>query len=77
MNGSDGFLVELGQKDVGDGAVNGFWRMFEDVREADVKAAFAQTDGGVERGEAPEADVEEWKGCAWAKFAVLLLEDGG
>jgi hypothetical protein len=41
-----------------------------------VQAAFAYADGGVEGGEAAEADVEWWDGGAWAEFAVLLLEDG-
>jgi hypothetical protein len=54
----DGLFVELGEEDVGDGVVDGLRCGFEDVGEADVKTAFAQADGGVEGGEAAEADVE-------------------
>ncbi len=73
---SDGFLVELGEEDVGDGVMDGFGRGFKQVGETDVEAAFAKTDGGVERGEAAEADVEWGDGRARTEFAVLLLEDG-
>ena len=72
----DGFLVELGEEDVGDGVMDGFGGDFEEVGETDVKAAFAKTDGGVERGEAAEANVERGNGGAGAKFAVLVFEDG-
>ena len=41
-----------------------------------MQAAFAEADGGVERGEAAEADVERRDGGARAELAVLLLEDG-
>jgi hypothetical protein len=41
-----------------------------------VQAAFAEANGGVEGGEAAEADVEWRDGGAGAEFAVLLLEDG-
>ncbi|MBB5345783.1 hypothetical protein [Tunturibacter empetritectus] len=41
-----------------------------------METAFAQADGGVEGGEAAEADVERRDGGAGAEFAVLLLEDG-
>jgi hypothetical protein len=76
VSGGDGFLVELGEEDVGDGMVDGFGCRLEKVGEADVQAAFAEADGGVERGEAAEADVERRDGGAGAEFAVLLLEDG-
>ena len=46
------------------------------VGEADVKTSFAKTDGGVERGEAAEANVEWRDRGAGTEFAVLLLEDG-
>ena len=74
--GSDGLLVELGEEDVRDGAVDRLGCGFEQVGEADVEAAFAETDGGVERGETTETDVEGRNGCARAEVAVLLLEDG-
>jgi hypothetical protein len=76
MQARDGLLVELGQEDVGDGVVNSFGRRLEKVGEADVEASFAKTDGGVERSEAPEADVECGNGRSRTEFAVLLLEDG-
>jgi hypothetical protein len=48
----------------------------EEVGETDVETAFAQADGGVEGGEAAEADVESGDRGAGAEFAVFLLEDG-
>ena len=72
----DGLLVELGQQNVGDGAMDALGSGFEKVGEADVKLAFAQTNGGVERGEAAEADVERRNGSARAEVAVLLFKDG-
>ena len=48
VDAGDGLFVELGEKDVGDGVVDGLGRVLEDVGEADVEAAFAQADGGVE-----------------------------
>jgi hypothetical protein len=40
-----------------------------------VETAFAETDGGVEGGEAAEADVECGDRGARAEFAIFLLED--
>ena len=40
-----------------------------------MEAAFTETDGGVERGEAAKADVESGNGGAGAEFTVLVLED--
>ena len=76
VGGGDGLFVELGEEDVGDGVMDGLGRVLEQVGEADVEAAFAEADGGVEGGEAAEADVERGDGGAGAEFAVLLLEDG-
>jgi hypothetical protein len=76
VGGGDGLLVELGEEDVGDGVVDGVGGGLEQVGETDVEAAFAEADGGVERGEAAEADVERGNGGAGAEVAVLLLEDG-
>ena len=45
---SDGLLVELGEKDVGDGVMDGFGCGFEEIGEAHVETAFAKADGGVE-----------------------------
>ena len=44
----DGLAIELGEKDVSDGVVDGVGCVLEDVGETDVQAAFAETDGGVE-----------------------------
>ncbi len=61
---------------MGDGVMNGFGCGFEEIGETDVEASFAQTDGGVERGEAAEADVERRDGRAGTEFAVFVFEDG-
>jgi hypothetical protein len=76
VQASDGFSVELGEEDMGDGAMDVFGRGFEDIGETDMETAFAKTNGGVERGEAAEADVERRHRGAGAEFTVLLLEDG-
>ena len=56
--------------------VDGLGCVLEEVGEADVEAAFAQADGGVEGGEAAEADVEGRDRGAGAEIAVLELKDG-
>jgi hypothetical protein len=76
VGAGDGLLVELGEEDVGDGVMDGVWRGFEEIGETNVETAFAEADGGVEGGEATEADVECGDGGAGAEFAVLVLEDG-
>ena len=63
LGGADGLAIELGEEDVGDGVVDGGWGGFEEVGEADVEGALAQADGGVEGGEAAEADVEGGMGA--------------
>ena len=40
-----------------------------------MEAAFTETDGGVERGEAAKPDVESGNGGAGAQFTVLVFED--
>ncbi len=72
----DGLLVELGQQNMRDSVVDGLGRVLEDVGEADVEAAFTEADGGVERGEAAEADVDGRHRRSRANLAVLLFEDG-
>jgi hypothetical protein len=76
VGAGDGLLIELGEEDVGDGVMDGFGCGLEEVGEADVEAAFAETDGGVEGGETAEADVERGDGGSGTEFAVLVLEDG-
>jgi hypothetical protein len=76
VGGGDGLLVELGEEDVSDGVVNGVGGGFEQVGETDVEAAFAEADGGVEGGEAAEADVERRNGSAGTEVAVLIFKDG-
>ncbi len=76
VGGGDGLFVELGEEDVGDGVVDGLGGRLEEVGEADVEAAFAKADGGVEGGEAAETDVERGDGGAGPEFAVLVFEYG-
>jgi hypothetical protein len=76
VGAGDGLLVELGEEDVGDSVVDGLGCVLEEVREANVEMAFAEADGGVEGGDAAEADVERGDGGSGAEFAVLVLEDG-
>src|SRR5260370_600128 len=76
VGGGYGVWGELGEEDVGDGVMDGLGCGLEEVGEADVEAALAKADGGVERGEAAEADVERRDGGSGAEFAVLVLEDG-
>jgi hypothetical protein len=76
VEAGDGLSVELGEENVGDGVMDGFRRCFEEIGEANVEAAFAKADGGVERGKAAEADIESRDGGTGAEFAVLVLEDG-
>jgi hypothetical protein len=75
VSAGDGLLVELGEEDVGDSVEDVFRGRLEEVREANVEASFAKADGGVEGGEAAEADVEDGDGAAGAEFAVLVFED--
>jgi hypothetical protein len=76
VDAGDGLLVELGEEDMGDGVMDGLGCGLEEVGEANVEAAFAQADGGVEGGEAAEADVECGDGSAGAELAVFVFEDG-
>ena len=48
VRAGDGFLIELGEKDVGDGVVDGAGGVLEEVGESDVQTAFAEANGGVE-----------------------------
>lgn len=75
VDGRDRLFVELGQQDVGNRAVNRLRGRFEKVGEADVQAALAETNRGVQRSEAAETDVERRNGRSGAKVAVLLLEN--
>ena len=75
VGGGDGLFVELGEEDVGDGVVDGVGCVLEDVGEADVEAAFAEADGGVQGGKAAEADIERRDRSAGTEFAILVLED--
>jgi len=71
----DGLLVYLCDEDVRDGAMHTLRRWFEKIGEADVHAAFAEPNGGVQRGEASKPDVEGRDGCARTKGAILLFKD--
>src|SRR5215813_7226233 len=59
-----------------DSVVDGIRRMLEEVGEADVQSALAETNGGVQRGEAAEADVEGRDGRPRPQAAILFLKDG-
>jgi hypothetical protein len=48
VDAGNGLFVELGEKDMGDGMVDGVGGVLEDVGEPDVQAAFAEADCGVE-----------------------------
>lgn len=61
---------------MGDGLVDGLGCVLEQVGEADMKTALAESDGGVKGGEATKTDVQRRDRGAGAKVAVLLLEDG-
>ena len=74
VRGGNGFFVELGEQNVGDGAVDSLGSVFEEVGEADVETAFAETDCSVERGEPMETDVERRNGCAGPEVSVLLFK---
>ena len=74
VGAGDGLFVELGEEDVGDGVMDGLGCGLEEIGEADVEAAFAEADGGVEGGEAAETDVEGWYGRAGAEVSVLLFK---
>ena len=76
VRGVDGLVVELGEQNVRDGVDDGLRRAFKQVGEADEDLAFAQADGGVERGEAAEANRDGRHRRARAQGAVLLLKDG-
>ena len=76
VNGRYGFLVELGEEDMGNGLMDGLGCVLQQIGEANMQSAFAKTDGGVQGGEAMEADVERRNGRARAKIAVLLFKDG-
>jgi hypothetical protein len=76
LSGHDGLLVELREKNMGDGVVDGLGGVLEEVGESDVEAAFAEPDCGVERGETAEADVEGRDGRTGTEVAVLVFEDG-
>jgi hypothetical protein len=72
----DRLLVELGEKDMRDGVMDRLGGWLEQVGEADVQAAFAESDGRVQRGEAAEADIEWRDRSAGTEFAIFVLEDG-
>jgi hypothetical protein len=70
----DGLAIEFGDEDVGDGSEDRLWCAFEEVGEADAELAFAESDGGVEAGEAIEANVNRRDGSARSECAVLFFK---
>jgi hypothetical protein len=75
VDGGNRLAVELGEENMGDGVVDGLRGVLQEVRESYVESAFAEADGGVERGEAAEAYVECRNWRAGAEISVLLLKD--
>ena len=76
VGGSNGLFVEFGQQNVSDGSMDGFRGVLQKIGETDVEAAFPEANGGVERGEALEANIEGRNGRAGAEVAVLLFKYG-
>jgi len=72
----DVLAVELSQENVCDGMEDRLWSAFEKIGETDVYLTLAKANGGVERGEAAEADMNRRHGRTRAEGAVLELEDG-
>ena len=72
----DGLAIKFGEQDVRDRVQDGFRRAFKQIGEAGEDCALAQADGGVERGETPEAHLDGRHGRARAKRAILFLKDG-
>ncbi len=70
----NGLAIELGEKDVGDGAEHAFRGSLEDVGQVGLDAPIAQADGGVESGEAVEANVKSGYGRAGTQHAVFLFK---
>jgi hypothetical protein len=71
VHGIDWFAIKLGKKNVRDGVQDRLGRTLEQIGEAGKDLALAKANGGVERGEAPEADVDGRHGRARAKGSVL------
>jgi hypothetical protein len=61
---------------VRNGAVDALGSGFQKIGEADVKLAFAQANGCVERSKAAETDIEWRNGSARAKISILLFKYG-
>src|ERR1039458_5875960 len=72
----DGLFVKFGQENVGDGVEDWIRRALQQVGEIDKKLAFAETDGGVQRGEAAETDRDGRHRRPGTQRAVLFLKDG-
>jgi hypothetical protein len=72
----DRLPVELREQDVRDSVMDGLGGVLENVGETDVKAALAQANRGVQRGETAEADVECGDRRTRTQFPVLVFEDG-
>ena len=76
MRRVDRLLVELGQQDMRYSVDDRLRRALQQIGKADMNFALAQPDGGVERGEPPEAHQNRRHGRARAQRPVLLLKDG-
>ncbi len=76
MRRVNGLAVQLGQQDMGDGANYGLGSTLKQVGKADEDLAFAKTDGGVERSETAQTDMDGRHGRPRAKDPVLFLKNG-
>src|SRR5206468_420780 len=75
VRGSNRLLVELRQKDVRDCVMNRLRRMFEEIGEANMQPAFAESNCCVQGSESTKANVEGRNGRARPEVAVLFLKN--
>ena len=75
MGARNRLLVQLGQQDVRDRAVDRLRSSLQQVRQPHQKPPLAQPDRRIQRGEPAKPDVQRRHRRARAKLAILLLKD--
>ena len=75
MRRRDWLLVQLGEKNVCNRAMDTLRSTFQQVRESHQQLAFAQSDRRIQGRKAPEADIKRGNGRSRTKLAVLRLKD--
>ena len=75
MHGSNRLFVELGQQDMGDGAMDRFRSGLQKVGESNMEPAFAKANRGVERRKTTKTDVKGGNGSARTKVSILLFKN--